>query len=398
MVEKADFNPQNSPKLTEWNAICDHLNHWFYKPDTEALSIALAVFVAHLQLQNDPVWLFVVGPSGSGKTSIICNAINCLPSTMEVSDLTSAAFVSGLTKNKGGSSLLLQLEKIGKSPTETQGLLIFKDFSSLLSKKAETRGEIMAKMREIYDGSLYSKKGTSTVGWKGKVSVIAAVTPAIERAWAVQRDLGERFVQIRWTREDGIETAKSAMKQIDNPNIISNFQSMMKKFVDADTLPPKIAPPNVEDFVYLAEMAAVLRGGVIRSQGTQTIIDVPPFEAPTRLVKAMTQVAMGHARLFRKTKIDGEDVEIATRIAIDSVPYNRLKIINSIGEGAKTQGEIAFKTKLQYSSINYANEELKALGVIEEIKSDADHYRFTNWFEKLRKKALKTENVIKFKK
>src|SRR5207245_4799010 len=38
-------------------------------------------------------------------------------------------------------------------------------------------------------------------------------TPALDRAWAIQRDLGERFLCVRWHRRDGPEVARRACAQ-----------------------------------------------------------------------------------------------------------------------------------------------------------------------------------------
>src|SRR5262249_11870751 len=130
-----------SEQKHRWSNICGFLDRWYHKPDTEALAVALSVYASHCGLEHDPVWLFIIGPSGSGKTQIVCNAILGLPDVIEASDVTPSAFLSGKSVHTGGANLLFSLPTIGKNTNETQGVIVFKDFSSLLASKLETRNE-----------------------------------------------------------------------------------------------------------------------------------------------------------------------------------------------------------------------------------------------------------------
>jgi hypothetical protein len=385
-------------KNSLWNQIEDHLNYWYYKPDLDALSIALATYVSHVELQDKAVWLFVIGPSGSGKTEIACSALDCLPCTTTISDISANSFVSGLASKKGGSSLLLNLTKLGKDPGHTQGVLVFKDFTSIISKRPEIKAEIMSQLRQIWDGHFNNIKGTKTTEWKGKVTIIAAVTPAIERAWAIQRELGERFVQVRWPREDGIETALASAKH-QQYDIVPKFQAMVRKLVDMPSLMDiKVAVPDPVEFAYLAEMAAMLRGTVIRDTiGARTIIDVPQYEAPTRLMKSMIQIAIAHARLFRREECNERDIRLAKRIAFDSIPLTRLKIIDAMLEESTDKSDIVKRTGMQHATIDWVCDELSALKVLVESNVGLEtFYSFAPGFKKLRSKIVDSGNIIPF--
>lgn len=393
-------------KNDRWEEISAHLNHWFYKPDLDALAIALSVYSAHIILANDPVWLFVVGTSGSGKTSIICNALSWLPATMVVSDVSPTSFISGRAAKEGGSSLLHQLPKIPSKTTlkneiRTQGMLVFKDFTSILARKYETKQEIIAVMREIYDGKYAPKKGTKTIDWSGKVSVVAAVTSAIEDASEIKKNLGERFVQVRWPREDGVATAEKAADQIDHPQILNKFKTLINLFVDPSTLPVTINPPSNDRFSHLAELVATLRSTPIRAKYSGQIIDVPEPEAPTRIMQAMKQIATGHAKLFRRETPNERDIILGRRVGFDTIPLNRLKIINSIGSGS-THSEIVKGSGLPGSSVSYQCEELVAMKILMMVVEGATvTYRFTEEFAKKRNNALEEQdysNVLEFKK
>jgi len=402
LKEQPSSEGNESVKEEQWKDICDYLAKWYYKPDTNALAIALATYAAHTILDNKAVWLFVIGPSGTGKTELICSAIESLPDVLTKSDITSQSFISGLPSKKGGNSILFRLPKIGKEPNNTQGILVFKDFSSIVSERPDTRAKIMSQMREIWDGYYNPGKGTTTLEWRGKVTIIAAATPALERAWGVQRELGERFIQVRWAREDGIETAFAAATHLNNPQIVPIFKSKIKKFVDVKSLTKaSIHPPNPKDFAYIAEMAAILRGTVVRdSGGSRTIIDVPQCEAPTRLMLAMVQIAIGLAMIFKRGEVGEWDTSLAKRIAIDSIPINRLRVINSVLNDVDTPPAAIHKqTELSYPTIEWICDELIALGALKaSIDKGGTTYRATDKFAYLREKALKGENsnVLKF--
>lgn len=404
---------ENELKKGIWDELSKLLSSWFYSPDLDALRVVLSVYVSHLLIQEErePVWILIIGPPSTGKTSFLCHVISGLPFIKKVADLSGASFISGLAVKKGGSSLLFDLAAIGDSKNKsdksikTHGVLIFPDFSSLVSQKQETRAEIMAKLRQIHDGEYNPSKGTVTKGWEGKVSVIAAVTEAIEQMWAVQRELGDRFVQIRWDRGDGEKQAAAVMEQVDG-KVLKKVQGLVEKLVDITTLPGNMAIPMEfrGDIIAVAEMAAVLRASVTRGRNGQ-IIDVLQAEGTGRLTKAAKQIVVGHARLFRKIMPDYEDVKLAKRVIFDSIPRKRIKIIDAIGDKGATPAEVVKETGLYYSSVDYACEELLAMNVIKETREilankTVSKYELMGWFADIRTRAMiggkKGKTVIDF--
>ena len=87
------------------------------------------------------------------------------------------------------------LRKIGP-----HGLLVIKDFTSILSMNRDTRALVLAALREIYDGHWSRNVGTDggqTLTWRGRVVVIGAVTTAWDSAYQVVSTMGDRFVLVR---------------------------------------------------------------------------------------------------------------------------------------------------------------------------------------------------------
>ena len=61
------------------------------------------------------------------------------------------------------------------------GVIVLKDFTTILSMHRESRAEILAALREIYDGEWtrsVGSEGARTLHWKGKVGLVAASTAA----------------------------------------------------------------------------------------------------------------------------------------------------------------------------------------------------------------------------
>src|SRR5437899_8992194 len=70
-------------------------------------------------------------------------------------------------------------------PTVTTVFLI-KDFTTVLSMKRDKRSVILSQLREIHDGQFRRDFGTGvTKIWNGRVSIVAAVTPVLDRHYSI---------------------------------------------------------------------------------------------------------------------------------------------------------------------------------------------------------------------
>ena len=370
-----------------WNELENQLNDWFHEPDTEALRLALAVAVSHYFKSDDPVWLMILGPPGTGKTSVTITALSALEEAQMLDDLTPTTLLSGYKK---GNSFLHQIG----TPEDRSAIILMPDFGTFTSKRDEIKKEIAGQLRRVYDGEFDRATGAGQkLEWEGKVTLIVAATPAAERSWAVMRDLGERFMQVRWPRGDGVSQALQAHRQIGREKDIKRgVKDLTRKLVDTNTLTPVMTPPEVvaSGVVNLAEMIALLRGHVVREVGyKRDIVDVPQPEGPTRIMKSLAQVARGHATIFRRQEVTGQDFKIARRLALDSIPPVRKAILDEmIRSGEIGWASLVRATELPPSTISRNCEELEALGVllVDENKVEKS-YRLTDSFAELVTKA-----------
>jgi len=162
--------------------------------DLGALNVVLCAAAAE-KLSGDPPWLLVVGGSGAAKTESVAplaGAGGHIISTIN----GEAALLSGTpAKSRAKNATGGLLRKIGPS-----GVLVIKDFTSILSMNRDTRAHVLAALREIYDGHWSRNVGTDggfTLTWRGRIVVIGAVTTAWDSAYQVVSTMGDRFALVR---------------------------------------------------------------------------------------------------------------------------------------------------------------------------------------------------------
>jgi hypothetical protein len=169
---------------------------WLHDGDKVTTRVVHAVYVANMALAGDPVWVFLVGGSGQGKTERLA-PLDKMPPVVLASALSGEAALLSATPRKdraehahGGL-----LRRIGG-----KGILVLKDFTTVLEMDRTARGQVLAALREIYDGRWDREVGTDggqTLTWTGKCGFIAGCTGAIDRAHSVTAEMGPRSLFVR---------------------------------------------------------------------------------------------------------------------------------------------------------------------------------------------------------
>jgi hypothetical protein len=342
---------------------------YLWLPDPIPLLVVLATIVAN-HLDGDPVWLLLVGPPSSGKTELI-NACSKLPHVCEVSTFTKAGLLTG---------------SISRKPTATGGLLVelgafgivlCKDFTSVLSEAPETRANVFAALREIYDGQYLRRVGSGggmTLAWKGKAGMVAAVTETIDRHLAAIGAMGERFIFCRMPNLDdegrlaqgraalatsGHETdaraqLAAAVNTFLTPLISDAHQTSIEESADLDWL------------VSLADLATRCRSVVERDARDRQVELVPQPEATARLTKVLAQLARGLTAIGMH---DADLYPILTTLALDGLPKTRRLIIEQLvntRSGVElTAAQLADRVGLTTDVTSRALDDLAAHRVIE---------------------------------
>lgn len=360
----------------------------FYEPDIQAVRIVLGAIQAHRLKQGDPAWLFVVAPPGSGKTTITIMGTCGLPDVRMLGDFSENTFLSGFYGHQQPG----MLEKLGHAVQEDQtytstgnAVLVAKDFTTVLSMRREKRAAILGQLREIHDGEFKRDFGTGvTKIWRGRVTVIAAVTPALDRYYAIFSVLGERFMQLRWHRPQSEEAGEWAIRQQGRE---SQFQDDIKRAIkgvlDAATqLPPRLCKEMQERIASLAEIIAIGRTHVYRSSyGNREIEYAPEPEANTRLSKGLAAIAKGVASVRGHEAVAEEDLQDAFRVALDCLTDYRRRLFLAVAYGQDPEKVGIPKTMRQR-----ALEELEELGIL--VRPDSmSGYRMSDRFSRLWVKA-----------
>jgi Bifunctional DNA primase/polymerase, N-terminal len=168
---------------------------WFGKEyDIATLDAVLAAAAAE-KLPGDPPWLLIISGPGNAKTETV-GATSGLNARV-VSTITSegALLSASPRKSRAKTATGGLLRQIGE-----HGILTIKDFTSIISTSRETRTQVLAALREIYDGHWVRNVGSDggqSLEWKGRLIVIGACTTAWDQAHGVVATMGDRFVLIR---------------------------------------------------------------------------------------------------------------------------------------------------------------------------------------------------------
>ena len=366
-VEAIEVPPQNAQAVNTFSGVDLALRTSFYKPDHQAIRIVLGTLQAHYLKIGDPAWLFVIAPPGAGKTTLSIMGACGLPEVTALGDFTEQTFLSGFY----GSKQAGLLEKLGRTVqegktyvTEGDAIFLLKDFTTVLSMRREKRGVILSQLREIHDGMFKRDFGTGeTKIWRGRVSIIAAVTPAIDRYNSIFTVLGERFLKLRWHRPDSEEAGEWAIRQQGREKEIQGEikGEVERIFKDASCDPPMLSGAMTRRIAALAEIVAIARTHVFRnSYGNREIEFIPEPEANTRIAKGLAAIARGVASLNRRPQVEEADLQDSFRVGLDCISEIRRNLVV-----AASQNEPIENLRLARTTREREVEDLSELGVLQ---------------------------------
>jgi hypothetical protein len=300
---------------------------WIRDSDRLPTRAVLAAYLANRKLDGDPVWLMLVGGSGVGKTERLLPLAVMPDVIMESSISGPAALLSGTGKKeraKDASGGVLR-----KLP-EGGGVLLLKDFTSIIEMHRDSRAEVLAALREVYDGRWdrsVGAEGGRTLTWAGHVGLIAGCTTAIDSAHAVVSAMGTRFLLIRLQAD--VHLAQSALEHVGRENPMrAELRDAVRGLLEH---PPGTAHPVDGDvracLAALGSYVALARSPVDRDHQGEIRLVLDP-EAPTRIVKMLAQ-------FWRASGLLGLDRESAwtlvRRVGMDSIPKLRRMILDYLG-------------------------------------------------------------------
>lgn len=368
--------------MTDLGDVREVFAKWLHMPDYGAIYATLATVAAN-RLPGDPVWLALVGPPGSGKTEAV-SSLSCLPDMHAAATLTEAALLSGTPKKehaagaKGG--LLRQVGDFG--------IIVVKDFTSVLAMNRDSRSQVLAALREVYDGTWTRHVGTSgglELHWAGKVGLIAGVTPTIDSHHAVIGAMGERLALYRLRPVDEDAQASRALD-------LTGFEHQMRAElaevvadlfagIDGWHLPPRdLSPAEHAGMVAMASLTVRARSAVERDVRTREVELVPPPEAPGRLVKVLRQVLAG----LEVVGVPRDEAwPVLGELAMGCIPAVRRLVLAELvaAQGDVTTSTMAEALDYPTTTVRRTLEDLTAHGLAKRTgKGRAEHqWQVTTW-------------------
>ncbi|MCJ7767362.1 hypothetical protein MUP79_03100 [Candidatus Bathyarchaeota archaeon] len=303
--------------------------HWLALDDFTAVEIALACALDR-KIEGDPVWLFLVAPSGGVKSELLRAITTGLREwAVKVDSLTSKSIVSGFATKEGVEVKGLAVEANGK-------VIVTWDFTEILAKERNERGEIFGQMRSWYDGEPSRRYGVfdKTITVKSTVGMVLGVTPSIDRFTGMLGQLGERFIKIRHVQDRD----KSRVKSLENAGKETEFRQELACATNhymtnlcLDVLP--LVPPEIVTAIgNIAELTALIRTTVpfgVGDPSSNLEVEIEP-EYSTRLSKQLLKVAIMLAVVRQKSAVGFEELETVMRVGLDTLPPKRFKILREL--------------------------------------------------------------------
>lgn len=305
--------------------VLDTIQRWLYLPDTGPVLITLAAVAANL-LSGDPVWLLIVAPPGSGKTELL-QSLASLPNVHPAGTLTEASLLSGSpgrerAKDANGGLLC----SVGRF-----GIVVLKDFTSILSMNREQRGPLLAALREIHDGDWTRHIGVDggrCLNWSGKCALIGGCTPSIDRHHGIMSSMGERFLFYRLPEVNADELAERALSHSGHQKVMrQELTETVSKFFEVLSIPqapPDLVPAEREFLVRLSTLIVRCRSAVERDGYNREIELIPDAESPGRLASTLAQLLAGLKVIGSGP---GDCHRLLLKTGLDCVPALRRRLI-----------------------------------------------------------------------
>src|SRR5262245_57730962 len=331
--------------------------------DNDVPVLAMLGAVAANMLSGDAIWLGIIAPPSSAKTEMLITLVN-IPHTEMVGTLSVAGLLSGTPRRQqaaGARGGLLQ--KIGAF-----GFLVLKDFGSILSLRPDTKNELLAALREIYDGKwtrVIGADGGRILHWSGKIGLLFGCTRVYDSYYGVINELGDRFLLCRLGANE-----KQFHHAIKHANHAAKLRRRLVEAVSNLFAAPLPAPRDISDREInwlddILQIAVRLRGAVKRDYRTRELEDIYGAEGTARLGKALERVLSGLDCLGVER---GKALKVIKTIAFDSVPPNRLSIykhLKKINPAWADTVTVAKAVKLPTTTARRALEELVVYGLAE---------------------------------
>ncbi len=351
----------------------------FLIEDDTILDMVIGLAIS-AKLAGDPIWLLIIGASSSGKTEIV-NILTKISFVHPISTMTDNTLLSGMKSSNGSENSMLH--RIGN-----RGMIVMKDYTSVLSMRSEKRDAIVSQFREVFDGEISKQTGNgNSTSWKGKINWVGCVTDSVYIKEGESAGMGRRTINYvmpqpdAYMRKQITKRATQNIKDIDAKR--EKLQDMTKEFVmrkisELTVSSMQALPEDVmEDLIDIADFMTVSRTPTERNFRDELVL-VPDAEMPMRSFKALYQAAQGMIAASEQETLSKEQRNLLFKLAIDSIPKQRrlmLNILSTYPSCSKKGAALA----LGYPTETVAKwlEDLNVLGVCDR---KPDYSTMTDYF------------------
>lgn len=331
----------------------------------------LMAFMLARRLPQDPPFLFIVSSASGGKTKLL-QLFTKVGGYTEMGDLTTNTFLSGSQRTDKETSLLHTLTR--------NSFLVFKDWTTILSKYKEQMGVLMSQLREIYDGSFNKRTGHGdNLQWKGKISLLAGVTTAMYVHQKDMADMGERMLYYHMKQPNNLELGKwmmtTDMRKRDEKKMELELQIMIESYEKERIVPentqdlPDFDEGTEKELIEIAYLATGARSSIERKQydRNERMTMAHDREQIGRFLKQLRVLAYGLALINDDGKLSNQDKQILYRIGLDSIPLQRKWVLDALTEKklGGSANQLADYLKYPVDSVKMWVEDLVALGLVE---------------------------------
>lgn len=312
--------------------IRDAFEKWLSFPDYDIVDIVGATIVAN-RLPGEPMWLAIVGPSASGKTEIV-RALEGLERVHPLDRITPSTFVSGYRvagKQRGKPK---QFGLLAKMSDGEPHVLVIEDFSLIFGKRRDTRGEVMADLRKLFDGRYVAPFGNDVYfEWRGKVGVIACSTGVYDREMGAQSKFGDRFLVVRSSTGDAIHSAERAGRNSSDSQKMRRELKEAFSGIDSLKLPEKSPDLSLDARTLISRLTAFVaraRTLVPRDEYKREMEALPEIEGTGRMSAQLHQLLRALMVYREKEVVTEEEIEVIERVAFGTIPSLRLRVMEQL--------------------------------------------------------------------
>jgi hypothetical protein len=348
--------------------VIEAFGRWLILKDPTPLYAVFGAVAANL-LEGDPVWLGLIAPPSSAKTEIL-NSLSTLPDVVQVSSLSPASFLSATSKKdqdqEATGGLLAQIGEFG--------IIVVKDFTTMLSLRPEASQEVFAVLREVFDGRYTRHVGTDggrTLSWNGKVGLVFASTEAFDRHHSVTSAMGDRYLLCRIAPVEGqFERALDHAGEATERMRRELSEVVQRLFAVRRTEPRPLSVEERGRISQICSLVVRLRAPVERHRYTTDIEVVHGAEGTGRLGLSLERLLAGLDTL-------GVDRDVALnvveKVAMDSTPPIRRRAyeyLRYIAPPGAELTDIAENVRIPEKTLRRHLEDLQTQGLVTHISAE----------------------------